>query len=136
VNFSETGIEKIGNLVITRPNDDGNAACFIFCERLKVAEGTFPGFVDFNHSTVEEFKDLIITQPNHEEQWIHIRGTPLGSDRVRVNKLFKLITQDKPMPEIVKTFTKLFAEEDELRRAFEVHAARSVLKTDPIEMEL
>ena len=134
VNFSETGIEKIGNLVITRPNDDGNAACFIFCERLKVAEGTFPGFVDFNHSTVEEFKDLIITQPNHEEQWIHIRGTPLGSDRVMVKKLFNLITQEKPMLEIAQTFKKLLAEEVELRRAFEVHVARKLLKTDPIEL--
>jgi hypothetical protein len=51
-----------------------------------------------------------------------------------VNKLFNLITQEKPMLEIAKTFAKLLAEEVELRRAFEVHVARSLLKTDPIEL--
>lgn len=63
VNFSESGVEKIGNLQITAPNKKG-AASFSCCKNLKVAEGTFPGCVCFKESGITRIGELNITAPS------------------------------------------------------------------------
>ena len=64
VDFSHSGVEKIGSLEITAPNKRGEAACFWSCNALSIAEGTFPGCVWFSESGVKEIGKLTITQPN------------------------------------------------------------------------
>jgi hypothetical protein len=70
VNFSESGIEKIGNLTITKPKNDGDAAYFFRCKSLKVAEGTFPGYVGFAESGIEKIGNLAITSPNNDGEYL------------------------------------------------------------------
>lgn len=65
VDFSGSGIGKIGNLNITQPQQNGNAASFYQCADLKIAEGTFPGFVEFGGSGVGKIGNLAITRPNN-----------------------------------------------------------------------
>lgn len=57
VNFSNSGIEKIGDLTCEK-NDDGYSAKFWDCESLKIAEGNFPGFANFSNSGIEKIKKL------------------------------------------------------------------------------
>lgn len=64
VDFSNSGIQKIGNLVIKHPNLNHIAARFSDCKSLKLATGTYPGVVTFENSGVEEIRDLHITQVN------------------------------------------------------------------------
>jgi hypothetical protein len=45
-------------------NTEGDAASFASCHYLKVAEGTFDGFVNFSASGVENIGNLQITAPN------------------------------------------------------------------------
>ena len=45
---------------------DGDAACFDYCPNLKIAEGTFPGYVDFSNSGIKKTGELTITKPNDE----------------------------------------------------------------------
>jgi len=66
VNFSDSGVEKIGNLEITAPNNRGAAACFGRCNALKIAEGTFAGSVCFNESGIKMIGELNITEPNKD----------------------------------------------------------------------
>lgn len=63
VNFSGSGVAKIGDLHISSPSTDGMAAIFFGCENLKVAEGNFPGFVIFSDSGVVRIGDLHISSP-------------------------------------------------------------------------
>lgn len=82
VNFSESGIEKIGNLSITQPCDEGAAASFQQCKSLKIAEGTFPGFVDFGWSGIETIGDLCITKYDNDGEYppnyLPVRATGRG----------------------------------------------------------
>lgn len=64
VTFNKSGIEEIGDLKITQPNDYGRAAYFYSCSRLKIARGTYPGFVSFSHSGIEKSTDLVVTKPD------------------------------------------------------------------------
>jgi hypothetical protein len=71
VSFYESGVEHIENLVITEPNNEGWAANFEGwaanfeeCPYLKVATGTYPGFVFFKKSGIERIENLTITQPD------------------------------------------------------------------------
>ena len=66
VNFSESSVEKIGNLEITESNKIGAAACFRSCNALNIAQGTFPGSVCFNESGITRIGELNITAPNEE----------------------------------------------------------------------
>ena len=67
--FMDSGIERIGDLSITRPNEYGEAADFDWCIALKVAEGRFPGSVWFNASGIETIGDLEIAAPNFDGMW-------------------------------------------------------------------
>ena len=67
IEFGGSGVEKIGNLVITRPNTRGEAASFACCFSLKVAEGTYPGTVDFRYAALERSEDFHIILPSGEE---------------------------------------------------------------------
>ena len=69
VDFTESGIERIGDLSITRPNEDGEAAYFTLCIALKVAAGRFPGFVSFDASGIKGIGDLNIAAPNSYGTW-------------------------------------------------------------------
>jgi len=51
--FSSSGVEEIGELVVTRPDKEGTAAGFLECEYLKIARGSYAGFVNFTSSGVE-----------------------------------------------------------------------------------
>ena len=62
--FCDSGVQKIGDLNITQPQNNGNASSFYNCTSLKIAEGTFPGFVEFGGSGVEKIGNLVITLPN------------------------------------------------------------------------
>lgn len=64
VDFSRSGVEKIGRLEITAPNKYGGAACFWRCYALNIAEGTFPGAVWFDESVVRTIGELFITAPD------------------------------------------------------------------------
>lgn len=59
VNFANSGIEKIGSLIITQSNNHGEGASFSRCAQLEIAEGKFPGSVDFNSSGVVKISNLI-----------------------------------------------------------------------------
>jgi len=74
VDFSESGVEKIGDLHITAPDKNGIAALFDDCENLKVAEGTFPGCVSFIESGITRVGELTITQPNTNGIKAYFRG--------------------------------------------------------------
>jgi hypothetical protein len=64
VSFRHSGITKIGNLIIQSRNHWGDAANFDGCQSLEVAEGTFPGFVDFSASGINTVGNLVIVKPN------------------------------------------------------------------------
>lgn len=61
VTFSESGIQRIGDLRIMRALPNGWAASFFSCEHLKSATGSFPGAVDFSESGVEVVESLHVT---------------------------------------------------------------------------
>jgi hypothetical protein len=64
VNFSDSGITRIGELNIVAPSECGFAADFFRCKALEKAEGTFPGCVDFALSGIKKIGDLTITHPH------------------------------------------------------------------------
>ena len=66
VDFSSSGVERIGRLEITAPNKNGGAACFWRCYALNIAEGTFPGGVWFDESGVRTIGELFITAPDQD----------------------------------------------------------------------
>ena len=66
VDFMESGIEKIGDLVVTKPNENGEAADFTCCYQLQIAGGTYHGSVKFNISGVREIDHLQIIRPNND----------------------------------------------------------------------
>ncbi|MEI6656026.1 MAG: hypothetical protein WCP45_14780 [Verrucomicrobiota bacterium] len=66
VDFSTSGVEKIGRLEITAPNKEGGAACFWRCYALNMAEGTYPGGVWFDESGVRTIGELFVTAPDHD----------------------------------------------------------------------
>lgn len=66
VDFSSSGVERIGRLEITAPNESGGAACFWRCHALDIAEGTFPGAVWFDESGVRTIGELFITAPDQD----------------------------------------------------------------------
>jgi len=61
VDFSRSGVEKIGDLKISTPDKEGYAASFCECNALNTAEGTFPGYMDFSHSGIKRIGNLNIT---------------------------------------------------------------------------
>lgn len=63
VNFSGSGIRKIGNLVIFQPGFHGIAANFFRCLSLTEARGTYPGAAIFAESGISRIGDLTITLP-------------------------------------------------------------------------
>jgi hypothetical protein len=66
VNFSESSIQKIGDLRITAPDQEGFAAYFNKCLNLKIAEGTFPGLVNFDGAGIKKVGNLKITKANDQ----------------------------------------------------------------------
>ena len=66
VDFMDSGIEKIGDLVVTKPNENGEAADFTCCYQLQIAGGTYHGSVKFNISGVREIEHLQIIRPNND----------------------------------------------------------------------
>ncbi|MEI7910651.1 MAG: hypothetical protein WCK77_13525 [Verrucomicrobiota bacterium] len=61
VDFSRSGVEKIGDLKISAPDKEGYAASFCECYALKTAEGCYPGYVDFSNSGIKRIGTLHIT---------------------------------------------------------------------------
>ena len=55
---------KIGNLTITKPDNNGYAASFHGCLNLDVAEGAYPGFVEFGRAGIKRISNLTITDPD------------------------------------------------------------------------
>lgn len=53
-------------LHFTGTDIQGTAAVFQSCRSLRVAEGTFHGFVDFHNSGIERIGDITVTQPRYE----------------------------------------------------------------------
>ena len=58
---NNSDIQKIGRLVITEPTKDDKATGFQGCERLRSAEGNYPGHVNFAESGNEKIGELIAT---------------------------------------------------------------------------
>lgn len=58
VDFSSSGVEKIGDITCGR-NNLGTCASFARCDCLKIAEGIFPGYVDFSTSSIEKIGELL-----------------------------------------------------------------------------
>jgi hypothetical protein len=57
-------VEEIKDLVISASDRHGCAASFFGCMDLRIAIGTYPGYVDFANSGVSEIKDLVILKPD------------------------------------------------------------------------
>ena len=64
VDFNASGVVKIGNLTITKPDNNGYAASFHGCLNLDVAEGAYPGFVEFGRAGIKRISNLTITDPD------------------------------------------------------------------------
>jgi hypothetical protein len=65
-----------------------SAASFYLCKSLKIAEGTFPGFVDFSESGIEKIGKLIITQPNDRGESLCVKGSPIKEKPNDLRMLF------------------------------------------------
>jgi hypothetical protein len=64
-NMDASAISHLSPLLHFRGrNAKGDAASFIYCKNLKMAEGTFNGFACFLESGVEKIGNLEITAPN------------------------------------------------------------------------
>ena len=64
-NMDASAISHLSPLLHFRGrNAKGDAASFIYCKNLKVAEGTFNGYACFLESGVEKIGNLEITAPN------------------------------------------------------------------------
>jgi hypothetical protein len=61
--FFKSGIKKIEELIITKPNHDHHAAGFSQCKNLEVATGKFPGHADFSESGIHTIHNLEIERP-------------------------------------------------------------------------
>ena len=66
VDFIDSAIEKIGDLVVTKPNQNGEAADFTCCDQLQIAKGVYHGSVKFNCSGVREIEHMQIIRPNND----------------------------------------------------------------------
>lgn len=66
VDFTQSGVERIGELTILQPDNTGNAARFRECLELKEARGNYPGFVNFGRSGIVKITDLKVMSQN---QW-------------------------------------------------------------------
>ena len=77
VDFTESGIEKIENLLVKGVDHKGMSASFYLCEKLKVATGTFEGFVNFNDSGVTTIKDLIIEKVDTDKEKARFYHCPI-----------------------------------------------------------
>jgi hypothetical protein len=62
--FAFSGIQKIENLIITKPNEAELAASFYICNNLQVATGTYPGLVNFFGSGIHSIQNLHVKKPN------------------------------------------------------------------------
>lgn len=86
VAFTESGIETIGELHITQPNQFGEAATFFRCRALKIAKGSYPGHVNFNGTGVTHTEDLEILQANKDGHAVSfIECNQLGKIRGNFN---------------------------------------------------
>lgn len=74
--FHSSGVEQIGDLVVTHPNKDGFAASFHECKSLSVARGSFAGYVKFSCSGIQRIDrdNLHILQANHLGFAANFRG--------------------------------------------------------------
>ena len=57
---------------------DGCSATFCDCPNLKVATGTYEGFVGFQDTGVTTIKDLIIKNSDREEEKAYFYGCPIS----------------------------------------------------------
>jgi hypothetical protein len=64
----------IGDLQIKASDEEGNAASFFGCPNLKVAEGSFPGYVNFSRSGIKKLGNLEITAPNKDKKKANFTG--------------------------------------------------------------
>lgn len=70
-------ISSLSPLLIFSGRDKiGSVARFIGCRKLKIAEGTFHGFVDFYSAGIEEIGNLKITQPNKYGEAAYFKNCP------------------------------------------------------------
>ena len=63
-------------LYFTGKNHKNEVATFAFCYKLKVAEGNFDGFVNFEFSRIEKIGDLNITQASTEGNAVDFNNCP------------------------------------------------------------
>jgi hypothetical protein len=57
-------VTSIENLIVTQSTEQGAAAAFQGCKQLKVATGSYEGFVDFSKSGVRTVRKLTATGGN------------------------------------------------------------------------
>lgn len=77
VDFSHSGIERIGTLIIAKPDHLGDAANYSFCRSLEIATGIYPGAVDFSDSGICSIRRLTATNAKFEE-CINLEDVPRG----------------------------------------------------------
>jgi hypothetical protein len=65
VDFTGSGVEKIEDLHIHKPNIFGKATAFENCKSLQMATGTYPGYVNFSGSGIHSIQNLQIQKPNN-----------------------------------------------------------------------
>jgi hypothetical protein len=64
VSFSNTKIEKIENLTVTKPDENGVSANFYGYQELRIATGKYPSFANFSDSGVQSIENLHIENPD------------------------------------------------------------------------
>jgi hypothetical protein len=74
--FSDSGIQKIENLHVTKNDNSGWASCFENCPDLEVATGTYSGYVSFYESGIYSINKLHIEKPNTAGNFTNVSLCP------------------------------------------------------------